>query len=89
MGVGIGVLKVEFGGKGDDLLNLANVAFEDFDAGFCGEVPETHGAVVRGGEDGAGGGIEFDGIDPVGVAAQDKGGFILEIPNLDGLVPRA
>lgn len=46
VGVGVGVFKVEFGGEGNDLLDLADVTFEGFDAGFCVQVPETYGAVV-------------------------------------------
>ena len=65
------------------------MAFEDFDARFGVEVPETDGAVVRGGEDGARGRVDFDGVDPVGVAAEDKGRLVFEVPDFDGLIPGA
>ena len=89
MGIGVGIFEIEFRGQRDDLLDLADVAFEDFDAGFGVQVPEAHGAVVGGGEDGAGGRINFDVVDPVGVTAKDKGGFVLEIPDFHSFIARA
>ena len=41
-----GVVKVEFVGQGDDLLDLTDVAFEGFEHGICIKVPEFDGAIV-------------------------------------------
>ena len=50
---GFTFVEFEFDGKGEDLLDLADVAFEDADA-FAGvEVPEADSQVVAGGEEGA------------------------------------
>jgi hypothetical protein len=50
---GFAFVELEFGGEEEDLLDLADVAFEDADA-FAGvEVPESDGEVVAGGEEGA------------------------------------
>ena len=45
------------------------MAFEDADAGAGVEVPEADGQVVAGGEEGAGGFVDADGVDPVCVAS--------------------
>ena len=41
-----GVVEIEFGGQRDDVLDLADVAFEGFEHGICIKVPEFNGAVV-------------------------------------------
>jgi hypothetical protein len=59
----------EFLWEGKDLLNLADVAFKSMNAFLGVQVPEFNRAIIRGGEYGAGSGVDFDGIDPVSMAA--------------------
>ena len=65
------------------------MAFEGFEHGKCVKVPEFDGAVVGGGKEGAGGGVNAHGVDPIGVAAEGVAGVVFEIPDYDRMVHRA
>ena len=80
------VVRLEFGGHGEHLLDLADVAFVCLEALPRVEVPQTDGAVVGGGEEGARCRVDFDCVDPVGVAAEEEAGFVLKVPDADGFV---
>lgn len=50
------------------------------------EVPELHGTVIRRGENGAGGHVYPDLVDPVVVTAKAETFLCLEVEDLDGLI---
>lgn len=69
-GLEISLVNLKVARQGEDLLDLADVAFIGADAGPGVEVPELNGHVVRGGEKRARRQIDLDTIDPLVVAEE-------------------
>lgn len=68
------------------LLDVADMTGKCSYASSTRQVPHFHGRVVRSGEEGVRGAMDPNGVDPVGMAAEDGGPFIVEVPEADGSI---
>jgi len=85
----IWVFGLVFRGQEAHLLDLTNMTIKDTNGLARIEIPKPDRTVIRGGEDGSRCGVYFHGIDPVSVSAEAEGGFVREVPDLDGAVDGA